>query len=116
MPVLDTSLTVHSTVVCDRREPAPGIVIAGFRAPQLAKAVRAGQFVMAIPPAGERVATALGIYECDGERVSLMLVVVGPRTRELAALVPGDSLDMLGPLGNGFDLAALGDDVALIAG
>jgi dihydroorotate dehydrogenase electron transfer subunit len=71
---------------------------------------------MAITPSGERVATALGIYEAQGDRISLMLVVVGPRTRELAMLEPGDKLGLIGPLGNGFDLDALGDDVALVAG
>jgi dihydroorotate dehydrogenase electron transfer subunit len=71
---------------------------------------------MVVPPGKERVSTALGLYEADHDRISVMLVTVGPRTRELAALSPGDSLDMFGPLGNGFDLDALGSDVALVAG
>ena len=71
---------------------------------------------MVVTPSGERVATALGIYEAASERVSLMIVVVGPRTRELASLEPGDRLVLFGPLGNGFDLPALGGDVALVAG
>jgi len=116
MPALETSSAVHETVVCDRREPAPGIVIVSIRAPELARAVEAGQFVMVVPPGGERVSTALGVYEADGERVSLMLVVVGARTRELASLRSGDPLVVYGPLGNGFDLAGLGRDVALVAG
>jgi len=48
--------------------------------------------------------------------VSLMLVVVGPRTRELALLAPGDRLALFGPLGNGFDIPALGENVGLVAG
>jgi len=71
---------------------------------------------MALPPNGERVATALGIYEAADDRVSLMIVVVGPRTRELAELSPGETVSLLGPLGNGFALDALGSDVALVAG
>ncbi len=116
MPALDASPAVHETIVSDRREPVPGIAILGLRAPQLARAVRPGQFVMVVPPGGERVATALGVYEKEDERVSLMLVVVGPRTAELAALEVGHPLVVFGPLGNGFDLAALGNDVALVAG
>ncbi|MBD5634817.1 MAG: dihydroorotate dehydrogenase electron transfer subunit [Candidatus Eremiobacteraeota bacterium] len=116
MRALERSPAVHETVVCDRREPAPGISVIGVRAPDLARSVRPGQFVMAVPPSGASVATALGVYEAAGERVSLMLVVVGPRTRELALLEAGASLDLFGPLGNGFDLATLGDDVALVAG
>jgi len=116
MPALETLQAVHETVVCDRREPAPGIVILGCRAPALARDVRPGQFVMVVPPSGERVSTALGVYEAAGERISLMLVVVGPRTRELALLDVGDPLAMFGPLGNGFALDALGNDVAMVAG
>jgi dihydroorotate dehydrogenase electron transfer subunit len=116
MPALETSQAVHETVVCDRREPLPGIVILGFRAPELAREVLPGQFVMVVPPSGERVSTALGVYEAAGDRVSLMLVVVGPRTRELALLDVGDALAMFGPLGNGFALDGLGSDVALVAG
>ena len=116
MPAVERSPAVHETVVCDRREPAPGIIVIGVTAPELARNARPGQFVMVVPPSGERVATALGVYEADGDRLSLMLVVVGPRTRELASLAPGAPLALLGALGNGFDLDSLGDDVALVAG
>ena len=116
MPALLTSPAVHATVVSDRREPAPGIIILGLHSPELAAAVRPGQFVMVVPPAGERCATALALYECDAERVSLMIVVVGPRTRELATLEVQSPLTVMGPLGNGFEIDALGDDVGLVAG
>ena len=116
MRALDGSPGIHEAVVSDRREPYAGLVVIGVLAPELAYATRPGQFVMAVPPGGERVATALGVYEAEGERLSLMLSVVGPRTRELASLDSGASLVLLGPLGNGFDVDALGDDAALIAG
>jgi dihydroorotate dehydrogenase electron transfer subunit len=116
MPALETSPAIHRTVVSDRREAAAGIAILGLHAPELARTTRPGQFAMVVPPSGALPATALGIYEAEGERVSLMLVVVGPRTGELAALQPGAALDLLGPLGNGFDLPALGDDVGVVAG
>ncbi|MDQ2859102.1 MAG: dihydroorotate dehydrogenase electron transfer subunit [Candidatus Eremiobacteraeota bacterium] len=116
MPALLTTPAVHATAVSDRREPTPGIVILSCRAPLVARTVRPGQFLMVVPPGGERVATALGVYEVEGERVSFMLAVVGPRTRELASLRAGDALDMFGPLGNGFTLEGIGDDVALVAG
>jgi dihydroorotate dehydrogenase electron transfer subunit len=116
MPVLESSPSVHATTVLDRREAGPGIVVLGLHAPQLARSTRPGQYVMAVPPSGESTATALGVYEAEGERISLMLVIVGRRTAELAEQPPGARLDLVGPLGNGFDLAALGDDVAVVAG
>jgi dihydroorotate dehydrogenase electron transfer subunit len=116
MPALERPASIHEAVVGDRRAPAADIIVIGLRSPDLARAARPGQFVMVVPPGGERVATALGVYEVDDDRISLMLVVVGPRTRELASLGVGASLSLFGPLGNGFDLARLGDDVALVAG
>lgn len=107
--------TVHDTRVLDRTELAPGVVLLGFHAPDLVSVTRPGQFVMAIPPGGERAATALGIYEAQGERASLLFFVCGPRTRELAELCEGDHLAVTGPLGNGFTFDDA-KDVAIVAG
>lgn len=116
MPTLLAGPAIHTTRVLDRREPAPGIVILGLHAPALAAASRPGHFVMAIPPAGVQAAVALGIYEAAGERISLMLVEAGPRTRALAALAPGEMLELLAPLGNGFFLDHLPEHVGIVAG
>jgi dihydroorotate dehydrogenase electron transfer subunit len=102
--------------VIDRREAGPGIIVLLLDAPELARAARPGQFVMVTPPGGERVATALGIYEAQDERISLMIVECGYRTRELASLAPGAELVLSGPLGNGFFLDGEVHDVALVAG
>jgi dihydroorotate dehydrogenase electron transfer subunit len=71
---------------------------------------------MAIPPGGERAATALGIYEADGERVSILFFVCGKRTQELAELRAGHRLDCLAPLGNSFDLSGDLRNVTIVAG
>ncbi|MBV9272104.1 MAG: dihydroorotate dehydrogenase electron transfer subunit [Candidatus Eremiobacteraeota bacterium] len=115
MPIAQSS-SVHVTRVLDRTQLAPGVVLIGLHAPELARVTRPGQFLMAIPPLGERIATALGIYENQRDRVSLMFFVCGPRTRELERLDIGDRLDVMGPLGNGFDLSNAADDVAIVAG
>lgn len=109
------SPTVHDVRVLDRTQLAPGVVLLGFDAPELAHVTRPGQFVMAIPPAGERAATALGVYEAQGNRASLLFFVCGPRTRELAELRIGDHCSLTGPLGNGFTFDGA-RDVAIVAG
>jgi dihydroorotate dehydrogenase electron transfer subunit len=116
MAVVETTPAVHAADVVDRREPAPGIVVLGFRAPELAASVRPGQFVMTVVPGGERAALPLAVYEASDNRISLMLVIVGPRTAAVAAAHVGAQLELLGPLGNGFDIDALGEDVGFIAG
>lgn len=107
---------VHGTVVADRREPYPGIIILSLYAPALSVEVRPGQFAMAIPPSGVLAATALGIYEAHDQRTSLMIVEAGPRTEQLGALSVGDALDLLAPLGNGFFLDTIPKSVGIVAG
>jgi dihydroorotate dehydrogenase electron transfer subunit len=116
MPTISPSAKVHSATVTDRDELAPGIVRIGFDAPALASVTKPGQFVMVVPPSGEAAGTALGLYEADGRRASLVFFVVGPRTRELANLREGERLDLVGPLGNGFTLPPEARDVAIVAG
>jgi len=107
---------VHEVRIVDRREPSGEIAVIGVTAPQLARAAGPGQFVMVVPPGGERVGVALGIYEAEGDRTSFMIVVCGPRTRDLAAMPIGSTLTLWGPLGHGFETERLGHDVGIVAG
>ncbi|GAC1652590.1 MAG: dihydroorotate dehydrogenase electron transfer subunit [Vulcanimicrobiaceae bacterium] len=116
MPTLQSVAAVHSTRVLDRTELAQGVILLGLHAPELVHVTRPGHFVMVTPPMGETAAVALGVYEAQGERASIMFAVCGSRTRELAALGAGSKLDLFGPLGNGFDLAGEARDVAIVAG
>ncbi len=112
----DKSARVHRTTLADRREAAPGVFLVTLDAPDLAAATRPGQYVMAIPRDGEAAATALAVYATEGKHASLLFFVTGKRTRALAELRAGDALDVLGPLGNGFDCSGGERDVAIVAG
>jgi dihydroorotate dehydrogenase electron transfer subunit len=107
---------VHATTVIERRELATDVVLVTLEAPELANATRPGQYLMAIPPSGEAAATALAIYEAEGKLASILFFITGKRTRELAELRCGDRLDVVGPLGNGFDCSTGARDVAIVAG
>jgi dihydroorotate dehydrogenase electron transfer subunit len=115
MPTTASSTGVHRAVVTDRHLVAPDVVLLGFDAPALAGVTKPGQFVMVVPPSGESAATALGVYEADERRASILFFVVGTRTRELSRLQPGNAIEMFGPLGNGF-LFDGARDVAIVAG
>jgi dihydroorotate dehydrogenase electron transfer subunit len=115
MPTMSPVATIHTAKVTDRRDLAPGVVLLGFDAPDLVAVTHPGAFVMVIPPSGESAATALGIYEANGRRASMLFFVVGKRTQELAEIRVGETLGVMGPLGNGFALEGL-RDVAIVAG
>ncbi len=88
MPTVNLPARVHVATVTEHRELARDVVLLAFDAPALVEATRPGQYVMAVPPSGEAAAVALGIYEAEGKRVSLLFFVIGKRTRELAGCGP----------------------------
>jgi dihydroorotate dehydrogenase electron transfer subunit len=92
--------------------------------PDLAEAIRPGQFAMlrllagSDPLLGRPFALYDTVLDAAGRPIAIDVVylIVGKMTRRLAELRPGDRLDVWGPLGNGFaDLDGC-PDVALVAG
>jgi len=116
MTTLELDARVHATTIIDRRVLAPGVVLLRLDAPELARATKPGQYVMAIAPAGETAATALAVYEAEGKLASLLFFITGKRTKALSELQRGERLDVVGPLGNGFDCAPHLRDAAIVAG
>ena len=58
----------------------------------------------------------ISIFDHDDEHVEILYRVVGRGTDALAAKTPGDELDVLLPLGNGFDAGKCGKQNILVAG
>jgi dihydroorotate dehydrogenase electron transfer subunit len=95
-----------------------------LHAPALARAIRPGQFLMLRLPGttdpllGRPFALYDTVLDAQGQAAAMDVayLVVGKVTGLLAKLRPGDSLEVWGPLGNGFpDLAGV-DHVGLVAG
>lgn len=91
-----------------------------LRTEEIAKEASPGQFVSVYSRDGSRVLPRpISICEVGEDKRSLRLVyrVVGKGTEEFSALKAGDSLSILGPLGNGFPLErAAGKRVFLMGG
>ncbi len=93
-------------------------------APELARAIRPGQFVMLRPTRttdpllGRAFALYDTVLDARGEPTALDIVylVVGKATGLLAALKPGDEVSAWGPLGNGFPTLSKLTSVGLVAG
>jgi len=62
-----------------------------------------GQFFMLEAP-GRLLPRPMSLCLAPPGELAFLLEPVGPGTRALAALRPGDGIHVLGPLGNGFDL------------
>lgn len=92
-------------------------------APELAASAQPGQFVhVSCMPQGAYdplLRRPLGIHfvDADSGRVGLLYEVVGRGTSILSEKCPGHTLDLIGPLGNGFTLpASAHQPVLLLAG
>ncbi len=87
----------------------PGIHILGVKAPEIRNLAKPGQFCMIDPrPLGASdplLRRPLSIHRVGPKGLLIfMYKVVGRGTALLAQLSPGDSLRVLGPLGNGFQI------------
>ena len=106
-----------------RRESyAPGLFSITFDLPDLARSILPGQFAM-LGLAGRsrpflRRAFSVADADSTGREVEFLVKTVGIGTACLESLAPGDAVEILSPLGNGFtfeDLPARGR-VAIVAG
>lgn len=74
--------------------------------PQLAPNVKPGQFVH-IQVSGRKdliLRRPFSVFKIEGDRLSVLFKTVGQGTEAIAALCAGDTVSIMGPLGNGFPL------------
>jgi dihydroorotate dehydrogenase electron transfer subunit len=87
-----------------------------LESPQVASQAQPGQFVMVYCGEDCVLRRPFSIHQLDGKRLALLFNVVGRGTHWLSQCQPGDSLDLLGPLGNGFSLHPNSKNILLVAG
>lgn len=89
-----------------------------LRSPEIAAAVKPGQFVNISPPVDSLILRRpLGVYRKHGDKITILFKVIGRGTGSMAKMQKGDELDIIGPLGNGFDLdAKQPETIILVAG
>ncbi|NCB04853.1 MAG: dihydroorotate dehydrogenase electron transfer subunit [Clostridia bacterium] len=77
---------------------------------------RPGQFVN-VQLAGKYLRRPISVCDWSDGTLTLIYKVVGGGTRQMSGMKPGETLDLLCPLGNGFDPdACAGKRVALVGG
>jgi len=82
-----------------------------FRAPEICRETLPGQFVMAAPKTHQAVPSpllkrALAVYSVNGDNLAILVKAIGEGTLRLGLMRPGQPANLIGPLGNGFDLTA----------
>ncbi len=74
-----------------------------------------GQFVN-IQLEGKFLRRPISVCDYDDETLTIIYKVVGKGTAQMQAMIPGEKLDILTGLGNGYDLTCAGDRPLLIGG
>ena len=96
------------TAVLENAKISDDIFRIKFRAPQLVAEAKPGRFieVLCTGQGAPFLRRPFGIHSIDSEKgeVSFLLKRIGRGTEILSLLRPGDIIDIVGPLGNGFDI------------
>ncbi|HIR97695.1 MAG TPA: dihydroorotate dehydrogenase electron transfer subunit [Candidatus Merdisoma faecalis] len=109
----------ETAVITEQREIAEQIYSLWLHADDIAKEARPGQFVSVYCRDESRLLPRpISICEVDKESGRLRLVyrTAGAGTREFSGYGPGDALELVGPLGNGFPLDKGYKKVLLVGG
>ncbi len=91
-------------VVTGNRWAADGIVDMTFSCPDMAAMAVPGQFVHIRCGGSTLLRRPISICDVQNGEIRIVFAVVGEGTRLLAELQPGDRVDVLGPLGHGYEL------------
>jgi dihydroorotate dehydrogenase electron transfer subunit len=105
-------------IVLAHEEASADYRVLTLRAPELAAGVRPGQFVHVRVPNldGAVLRRPFSVFTAEGDGFSILYKRVGRGTNAMQGLKPGDPIDVLGPLGNGFPLNRHGTFPLLVAG
>jgi ferredoxin--NADP+ reductase len=104
--------------IVEKRQLTPITRLYRVKAPLIAKAASAGQFVIVrVREGGERIPLTITDYDRESGLLTIVVQEVGATTRRLAELEEGDEiLDMLGPLGEAPEIPSGGHIVGVGGG
>lgn len=104
--------------VISNSEVMPGVSLIWLESPQIASIAKPGQFIMLQCGEDNLLRRPLSIHNVDGNRCSLAVLfsIVGKGTKWLSQRQPGEKIDILGPLGNGYSINPASRNLLLLGG
>jgi dihydroorotate dehydrogenase electron transfer subunit len=107
-------VTAH---IQEKIEINPGILYIAVDAPEIAAVAQPGQFVMLDCGENTILRRPISIHRViDNNKIALLIRISGTGTQNLAGIKSGDTLNLTGPLGNGFTLSEDAKQVLLVSG
>ena len=106
-----------SATIMSNTEPMPGVHLVCVEAPDIAYTAKPGQFIMVKCGRNLTLPRPLSVHQvADSNHVFLLFSVAGKGTYWLSQCQEGETLDMLGPLGNFFSVEPDARNLLLVAG
>lgn len=105
--------------LADKRELVHGVYDYAVECPEMARGAEAGQFLHILCGGESYLRRPISICDViDGKYIRFVFEVRGEGTAQLAKANVGDMLDILGPLGHGFDTSIVNEtgSILLIGG
>jgi dihydroorotate dehydrogenase electron transfer subunit len=110
-------LKLIQAIVISNTELMPGCCLCSLNTPYIAAEARPGQFITIRCGKDLILRRPFSIHGVDNTgQISVLFAVVGSGTEWLAKRKPGDELDVLGPIGNGFSIRRETSKLFLAAG
>ena len=97
-------------------EVIPETYLFRLEAPEIAAGAKPGQFVMVGCDKETILPRPFSIHSAEGGEIALLFSVVGKGTAWLSLKKKGDTLDIFGPLGNGYTIDPRSRNILLVAG
>jgi len=93
--------------ILSNQKIAPDHYVLSFKNPKIAKETHPGQFfnIKVSDSCGPLLRRPFGAHKINKGTIEILYKVVGKATAILSSRIKGSSLDILGPLGNGFDMS-----------
>jgi len=111
-------LKQEQTLILEHRHEQSDYWVMQLSAPGIGPEVRPGQFIGLQAPRLDNAVLRrpFSVYRADDKSVSILYKVVGKGTAAINRLGQGETVDIIGPLGNGFPEATPGLTPVLIGG
>jgi dihydroorotate dehydrogenase electron transfer subunit len=105
-------------IVVSNEEIDPGIHLLWVNSSSIALQAKPGQFVMATCDESPTrlLRRPLSVFRIKDDKVAFLFAAAGTGTRWLAERQPGQKVDLLGPMGNGFKIDKQSKKLLLIGG
>lgn len=111
-------MRIYNTLIVEKRELENKVYLLKIHCPEIAKTIKPGQFlnVCVSDDSYPLLRRPFSVCDVEGDNIFILFNIFGEGTRILARKNTGDGLDILGPLGVGFNLDDDYETAVIVAG